>query len=106
MNPRGSAGLKKDALWLKVIKDDIQGQHILSINLIQDYPSKFFSALQSYCSRLSIVFLSCDSKLTLIQLDLRKKFGRVEQEQSELEREKEDCPQFKAEDLVPSAIHK
>ena len=36
-------------------------------------PSKFFSALQSYCSRLSVVLLSCDSRSTLIRLNRRKK---------------------------------
>ena len=42
------------------------------------YPSKFFSALQSYCPRLSVALLSYDSKLTLIvRPDCRKKFGRV-----------------------------
>ena len=37
----------------------------------------FFSALQSYCSRLSIVLLSYDGKSTLIRLERRKKIGRV-----------------------------
>ena len=39
-------------------------------------PSIFFSALQSYCSRLSVVFLSYESSSTLIRLDRRKKNGR------------------------------
>ena len=42
-----------------------------------NYPSKFFWALQSYCPRLSVVLLSNDSKLILIRLDRRKKFGLV-----------------------------
>ena len=41
-------------------------------------PSKFFSALQSYYPRLLIVLLSCDSRLTLIRRDQRKKSGRDE----------------------------
>ena len=41
------------------------------------YPSKFFSALRSYCSRLSVGMLSYDSRSTLIRLDHRKKIGRV-----------------------------
>ena len=40
---------------------------------ISPSPSKFFSALQPYCSCLSVVFLSYDSRSTLIQLDRRKK---------------------------------
>ena len=39
-------------------------------------PSKFFSALKSNCSRLSVVLLSYDSRSTLFRLDRRKKFGR------------------------------
>ena len=35
------------------------------------YPSKFFSALPSYCPRLSVVLLSYDSRSTLIRLDRR-----------------------------------
>ena len=41
------------------------------------YPSKFFSAIQSFCSRLSVVLVSYDSGSTLLQLDRRIKFGRV-----------------------------
>ena len=41
------------------------------------YPSKIFSAIQSFCSRLSIGLLSYDSRSTPIRLDHRKKFGRV-----------------------------
>ena len=37
----------------------------------------FFPALLSYCSRLSVVLLSYDSRSTLIRLDRRQKFGRV-----------------------------
>ena len=37
---------------------------------------KFFSALQSYCSRLLVGLLSYDGRSTLIWLDLRKKSGR------------------------------
>ena len=40
-------------------------------------PSKFFSALQSYCFRLSVVLLSYDSRSTLIRRDGWEKFGRV-----------------------------
>ena len=39
------------------------------------YPSKFFSALQSYCSRLSIVLLSYDSRSTLIRRDRKKNWS-------------------------------
>ena len=39
-------------------------------------PSKFFSPLESYCSRLSVGLLSYDSRLTLIRLDRRKKWSR------------------------------
>ena len=41
-------------------------------SLKKDYPSKFFSALQSYCPRLSVVLLSSDIRSTLIRLDPRK----------------------------------
>ena len=41
------------------------------------YPSKFFSALQSYCPCLSVILLSYDGRSTLIRLDRRKKFGRA-----------------------------
>ena len=37
------------------------------------FPVQFFSVLQSYCSRISVVFLSYDSRLTPIRLDRRKK---------------------------------
>ena len=43
----------------------------------QLHPSKFFSALQSYCSCLSVGLLSYDSRSTLIRPDRRKKFGRA-----------------------------
>ena len=43
----------------------------------QCYPSKFFPAIQSYCSCLSVVLHLNDSRSTLLRLDLRKKFGRV-----------------------------
>ena len=45
-------------------------------------PSKFFSALQSYCSRLSVGLLSCDSRSTLVQLDRRKKIGQLSYKKS------------------------
>ena len=41
------------------------------------FPSKFFAALQSYCSCLSVVFLSYNSWSTLIRRDDWEKFGRV-----------------------------
>ena len=41
------------------------------------FPSKFFSPLQSYCPRLSVVLLSYDSRSTLIRRDGKEKFGRV-----------------------------
>ena len=40
---------------------------------IHIYPFKFFSALQSFCCRLSVVLLSYHSRSTLIQRDRRKK---------------------------------
>ena len=40
------------------------------------FPSKFFSAIQLYCSRLSVSLLSYDSRSTLFWLESRKKFGR------------------------------
>ena len=45
--------------------------------LIRYHPSKFFSALQSYCSRISVGLPSYDSRSTLIRLDGSKIFGRV-----------------------------
>ena len=36
-------------------------------------PAKFFSAIQSYFSRISVGLLSYDSRSTLIRLDQRKK---------------------------------
>ena len=44
--------------------------------LINSYPSKFFSALQSYCPRISVALLSYDSRSTILRLDRRNKFGR------------------------------
>ena len=41
------------------------------------HPSKFFSALQSFCCCLSVVLLSCDSRSTLTRRDRTKKFGRA-----------------------------
>ena len=38
-------------------------------------PSKFFSAIQSYCFCLSVSLFSYESKSTLLQLDDRKKIG-------------------------------
>ena len=49
---------------------------------VVSHPSKFFSVLQSYCFRLSVVFLSYDSRSTLIRLDRRKEFGRATQHSS------------------------
>ena len=40
-------------------------------------PSKFFSAFQWYCSRLSVVLLSYDSRLTLIRLDCWKNWSSL-----------------------------
>ena len=39
-------------------------------------PSKHFSLIQSYCSRLSVSLLSYRSRATLLQLDHRNKFER------------------------------
>ena len=39
-------------------------------------PSKFFSALQSFCCRLSVGLLSYDNRSTLKRLHQRIKFGR------------------------------
>ena len=50
---------------------------MLSTTDVAVYPSKFFSALQLYCFRLSVGMLSYNSRLTLIRLDRRKKIGRV-----------------------------
>ena len=47
------------------------------ISLFFKHPSKFFSALQSYCSIISVVLLSYNSRSTLIWLDRKIKFGRV-----------------------------
>ena len=44
---------------------------------IVDVPSKFFSTVQSYCPRLSVVLLSYDSRSTLIRLDRRKNLVEV-----------------------------
>ena len=41
-------------------------------------PSKFFSAIQSYCSRLSVGLLSYNRRLTLLRLDRRISFGWVD----------------------------
>ena len=41
------------------------------------YPSKFFSALQLYCSRFSVCLLSYDSRSTLLRRDRIKNIGRV-----------------------------
>ena len=43
-------------------------------------PSKFLSALQSYCPRLSVILLSYDSRSTPIRLDRRNKIGRGAQD--------------------------
>ena len=40
------------------------------------HPSKLFSALHTYCSRISVVLLSYNSRSTLIRLDC-KKIGRA-----------------------------
>ena len=40
-------------------------------------PVQFFSAIQSYCSRLSVVLLSYDRRLILLRLNCRKKSRRV-----------------------------
>ena len=42
------------------------------------YPSKFFTPLQLCWSHLSVGLLSYDSRWTLIRVDRRKKFGRVQ----------------------------
>ena len=47
------------------------------MQLASHHPSKFFSALQSFCCRLSVVLLSCDSRSTLIRRDRTKKIGRA-----------------------------
>ena len=39
-----------------------------------NYVTKFFPTIQSHCSRLSAVFLSYNSRSTILQLDCRKKF--------------------------------
>ena len=40
-------------------------------------PSNFFSAIESYCSRLSVSLLTYDSRSALIRLDRRKQSGRT-----------------------------
>ena len=45
---------------------------------LQFHPSKFFSAIQSYCSRLPVSLLSYDSRSNLLRLDRRKKIGRAQ----------------------------
>ena len=45
---------------------------------VNENPSKFFSALQMYCSHLSGVLLSYDSRSTLIRLDRRKNWTGIQ----------------------------
>ena len=45
---------------------------------VSNCPSKYFPALQSFCSSLSVVLLSYDSRSTLIlRLDCRKKMEGI-----------------------------
>ena len=53
-------------------------QEEAQILLIAEHPSKFFSAIQSYLSRLSVGFPLYNGRSTLIRLDGRNKFGRAE----------------------------
>ena len=55
-------------------KRDSQG--FTNMRLTGSGPVQFFSVLQSYCSRLSVVLLS------YVRLDRRKKFGRVMRQRS------------------------
>ena len=58
----------------RTIADRLYYNWIAEKNLVEnDNPSKFFSALQSHCSRLSVILLSYDSRSTLVRLDRRKK---------------------------------
>ena len=42
-------------------------------------PFKFFSALQSYCPRFSVILLSYNSRSTLIRMDCKKNWLRWQQ---------------------------
>ena len=71
-----------------LIASSFSSSEVLSLAPPSDYPSKFFLALQSFCSRLSVVLLSCDSRSTLIRRDRTKKFGRVEQQQQQQQQQR------------------
>ena len=45
--------------------------------MVSQLPSKFFSVLQSYCSRSSVGLFSYDSRSTLIRLDWRKNLDGI-----------------------------
>ena len=71
-----SASVASDHSGTGIIPPSYKFQ-IGNIRVYNNYPSKFFSALQSYCSRSTVGLLSYDSRSTLIQLGHGIFFCRV-----------------------------